>query len=309
MNEPPHIRRRIWPWLPTFLEVAESGSIREAAKRMHVTPAAVSRTLRLLQEEVGAPLFNRVGRSLVLNATGAELRDAIRTASSAVDTGLSRALGDPFVGRLAVASLGVLRRHLVIPSLLDLKREHDGLIPDHQNLGPRESLEAMRRGQLDAAFYYEELTGEGVVVERLGELGTSVYCGRGHPLFRARRLTLERVLEHPFSVPQMGDSGRVQDGWPSDVERQIGMRITLLNSNLEVCRSGMLLTVLPDITALDALAARELRRLGVIELPSIQLFSARPAADAASAVGRVLIDKVRARAAELNALVRAHTER
>jgi DNA-binding transcriptional LysR family regulator len=281
--------------------------VARAARSLSVTPAAISRTLRLLQDEVGAPLFNRVGRQLVLNATGAALRDAVRSASTAVESGLSEALGDPFVGPLRVASLGVLTEHFVVPCLIELKREHPDLVPEHVNIGTGEANAQLLRGQIDLAFYYEEVTAAGIVVERLGQTSTSIYCGRGHPLFGARKVTLERVLEHPFSVPQIGDTGRIMDGWPADLRREVGMRITLLRSNLEVCRSGVLLTVLPDVTAAPDLEAGLLRRLPVVDLPPIELFAARHESAPERSAVRGLVDAVTARLHHTNQhLARSH---
>jgi DNA-binding transcriptional LysR family regulator len=296
-HSPPQVfeplRRRTWNWLPTFLEVAETGSVIEASRRLHLTPAAVSRTVRLLERELGEPLFNRIGRSLVLNSHGSLLRDAVRSAASAVDRGLVAARADPFSGRLRVASLGVLTEVFVVPSLIALKREHAELIPEHLNLRTSEALEQLARGELDVAFYYEEVAADGVVVERLGVTSVSVYCGRGHPLFCRRRLTEAMVLEHSFSVPQIGDSGRVMDGWPTDLSRKVGMRITLLRSNLEVCRSGALLAVLPDVTAARFARAGELRPLPMRRLPDIEIFAGRPASGLERGAARALVERVR----------------
>lgn len=282
-----HLRRNLWNWLPAFLEIAEAGTVVAAAARLGLTPAAVSRTLGLLEDALGAQVFNRVGKHLVLNAAGIALRDAVREATRAVDAGLSETLGDPFLRPLRIASLGVLT-DLVIPALLGLKRAHAGLVPEHFNLGAADANNLLVRGRLDAAFYYEEVTAEEVVVERLGQLGASVYCGRGHPLFGARRVALADVLAQPFSVPRIGDAGRVRDGWPSELPRKIGMRIELLRSNLVVALSGLLLTVLPDVTAAPHVAAGELRRLGLPALPPIEVFVARTR----GAIGRPPVERL-----------------
>jgi DNA-binding transcriptional LysR family regulator len=305
----PRLRRQVWNWLPAFLEVAETGSVKEAARRLALTPAAVSRTLRLLEDTLGATLFHRVGRGLLLNATGATLRDTVRRASATVDAGLADALGDPFAGRLRVGSLGLLTEHFVVPALLALKGRHPTLAPEHLNLGTREALTALVRGELDVAFSYEELTTSGVRFEAIGEATSAIYCGRGHPLFRARRITRERVLEHPFSVPQIGDTGRVMDGWPSELPRLVGMRITLLRSNLEVCRSGALLTVLPDVTAAPHVASGEIRALPVVTLPPIPLFAAFPEEAPDRGPTRALADEVRALVTAAQARPSSHRRR
>ena len=288
------LRRNAWNWLPAFLEVAERGSVARAAAALHLTPAAVSRTLRLLETELGQPLFAR-GRQMMLTGAGTALREAVRAATLAVDRGLSVVSGDPFSGPLRVASLGVLTEELVVPSLAALKIAHPLLLPEHVNVGATEANAGLARGQLDVAFYYEDPTADGIVVIRLGELGASVYCGRGHPLWKARRPSRRDVLAHAFSVPQIGDTGRVQDGWPAEVPRQVGMRIHTVRSNIEVSRSGALLTVLPDLSAAPLVAARELRRLPVPALPRIPVFAARTRADLGRPAVQALIDAVRAR--------------
>jgi DNA-binding transcriptional LysR family regulator len=289
------IRRNAWNWLPTFLEVAERGSVARAAAALHLTPAAVSRTVRLLEEELGQPLFARAGRALVLIAAGVALRDAARDAIVAIDRGLTAATGDPFTGPLRVASLGVLTEELVVPALAELRTRHPALVPEHINVGASEANALLVRGRLDLAFHYEDPTVDGVSVDRLGDLGASVYCGRGHPLWRVARPTRKQVLAYPFSVPQIGDTGRVLDGWPADWPRQIGMRITTLRSNVEVCRSGALLTVLPDLTAAPGVAAKVLRRVAFGPLPRIPVFAAYHPSTAGRPAVAAVIDAVRRR--------------
>ena len=53
-----------------FWAVASEGSIVKAAEVLHITPQTISGQLKLLEETIGQPLFNRVGRRLVLTETG-----------------------------------------------------------------------------------------------------------------------------------------------------------------------------------------------------------------------------------------------
>src|SRR5262245_39462356 len=59
--------------LSHFLRIVEAGSLSAAAHRVHLTQPALSRNLRLLEEELGTPLFLRQGRGLVLTAAGRAL--------------------------------------------------------------------------------------------------------------------------------------------------------------------------------------------------------------------------------------------
>ena len=53
-----------------FWVVAHEGSIARASDKLHITPQTISGQLTLLEERIGQPLFDRVGRSLQLTETG-----------------------------------------------------------------------------------------------------------------------------------------------------------------------------------------------------------------------------------------------
>src|SRR4030095_9895477 len=56
-----------------FLAVVDSGSLTAAARVAHLTQPAISRSLKLLEEEIQAPLFERRGRGVALTAAGRAL--------------------------------------------------------------------------------------------------------------------------------------------------------------------------------------------------------------------------------------------
>jgi len=53
-----------------FWTVAREGSIARASETLHLTPQTISGQLKLLEESIGQPLFQRVGRGLVLTDIG-----------------------------------------------------------------------------------------------------------------------------------------------------------------------------------------------------------------------------------------------
>lgn len=59
--------------LRTFVTVAELGTVSKAALALHVVQSALSRQIGDLEREFGLPLFDRVGRRLVLTAAGEQL--------------------------------------------------------------------------------------------------------------------------------------------------------------------------------------------------------------------------------------------
>ena len=53
-----------------FIAVAETGSMTDAARVLYVSHSAVSQAIKSLEQLVNKPLFQRVGRRVVLNAAG-----------------------------------------------------------------------------------------------------------------------------------------------------------------------------------------------------------------------------------------------
>lgn len=282
----------VWNWLPVFRAVAETEHLPSASKLLHVTPAAISRTIGLLEDRLEVQLFNRTGKRLVLNGEGRVLLARVQEAMNNVERGLQAMDDTEFSGPVRVSSIGVLTNHFVLPAILKLRAEHPDLEPELRNLGTRDAVEALLRGSIDVAFIYEPMTLEGIQVERLGESTSSIYCGREHPGFSLDEPDIDDLLQYPFSVPQIGDTGQVLDGWPSDVARSIGMRITLLTTNLEICLSGAFITILPDITARPFVLSGELRRFDFDRLPAASVFAARRKSTDGESRARGVVDAV-----------------
>jgi LysR family transcriptional regulator, transcriptional activator of nhaA len=53
-----------------FMQVAETGSVAAASRQLHLTPQTISWQIQLLADRLGGPLFEKVGRRLVLTDTG-----------------------------------------------------------------------------------------------------------------------------------------------------------------------------------------------------------------------------------------------
>ena len=59
--------------LKAFLLVAETGSFSMAAHKLHLTQPAVSKRVAQLEEQLNAPLFDRIGRTISTTEAGAAL--------------------------------------------------------------------------------------------------------------------------------------------------------------------------------------------------------------------------------------------
>lgn len=77
-------------WLTSFIAVAEELHFGRAADRLHLSTSAVSRHVRLLEEEFGAPLFERTSRSVLLTADGRRVYGEIAVSVAALREAFGR---------------------------------------------------------------------------------------------------------------------------------------------------------------------------------------------------------------------------
>lgn len=111
--------------LRVFAVVAEAGSVTLAASRLYLTQPAVSAALRRFTEFVGADLFARQGRGLVLTSRGAELLAASRShLGPLVEAVMAPPTFDPRSSTATVRlGLSESTEGWLLPSLLALLRD------------------------------------------------------------------------------------------------------------------------------------------------------------------------------------------
>ncbi|BDE06301.1 LysR family transcriptional regulator [Vulcanimicrobium alpinum] len=105
--------------LRTFLEVARTGSVREAAEHLVVSQPAVSAALASLQRAVGAPVVERDGRGLRITPAGERLANYGRQIVALLDEAVVEARAAARAGstrvRLAVVTTAAEQ---LVPALL-----------------------------------------------------------------------------------------------------------------------------------------------------------------------------------------------
>lgn len=70
-----------------FQVTAQEEHITKAANILHVTQPALSKTIKRLEDELGVPLFNRIGKSITLNANGKMFLRYVDSAMNALSDG------------------------------------------------------------------------------------------------------------------------------------------------------------------------------------------------------------------------------
>src|SRR3954469_4085330 len=142
--------------LRTFAAVAGEGSFAAAAPRVALTQPAVGQQMRAREGESRRPLFERQGKSVVLNEAGRELVPQVRRLLSLYDQMLAPArTAGALAGTVNLGAVVSAVRPL-IQATLALKSRHPGLDLHVSAAKSIELIERVQAGQLDAAIAVRE---------------------------------------------------------------------------------------------------------------------------------------------------------
>ncbi len=217
---------RFWNWLPAFRAVAETEHLPTAARLLHVTPSALSRSVRQLEDTLGQALFVRRNRALRLTPAGREVLAAVREAMRGLDDRVGRAASAAAREPVRIAGPSPWVIALALPSAGDAVIEH--------HVVPEDDLAArLLRGQVDLAVTTRAHADDRLAIARLGT-ARQVVAGD------ARR----RRGEPRFAVWTGG-----ADGWPAERPRTIALASPDLDAVLQACATTGLVAAVPAVLA------------------------------------------------------------
>jgi DNA-binding transcriptional LysR family regulator len=119
-------------YLDAFIASADEGSFSAAARRLGLTPAAVSKSVNRLELRLGVRLFQRSTRSLALTTDGERLYGQVRLPWTEIGdalTDLSQGAGKP-AGTLKVSLAYTVGRQYFVPFLEEFSRRYPDVVPD-----------------------------------------------------------------------------------------------------------------------------------------------------------------------------------
>ncbi len=196
--------------LEILIAVAEEGTYTSAARRLHMTQPAVSRHMRLLQEQLGMRLFRRKGRHMLLTHAGERFLETARqilALSQRVEEEMAGLRGE-MVDVLHLAGSGMLAWHLLAPFLAAFREGHAGV---GFSLGPlprREVGRAVREGRLDLVVAEEPFVEQGVESDLLIEMETVLVAPAEGRWRQRKRIYLRTLPKVSLILPARGTPAR-----------------------------------------------------------------------------------------------------
>ncbi len=197
-------------------EVADRDlNISEAAEAMHTSQPGVSKQIRLLESELGVPIFSRTGKRLTaLTEPGAEVVQAARRALREVEN--IRRIGQEYTsentGTLTIATTHTQARYVLPPMIQQFRTRHPGIRLQLRQGSPEQICDMAYRGEADIAIATEAVaSSEGLIALPCYRWHHCVLVPVGHPLLALDRTpTLKELAAYPIITYDFAFAGRSQ---------------------------------------------------------------------------------------------------
>ena len=190
--------------LSAFLQVAEGRSFSRAAERLFLSQPAVSKRIAALEQQLGRPLFDRVGRQISLTDAGRVLLPHAQRALQEIEDGrraLSH-LADTISGRLSIGTSHHIGLHRLPPVLRAYTQKFPDVDLDIHFMDSEDACEAVLAGKLELGVVTLPLAPLAQLRQKLvWPDPLNVVCAPTHPLARRRKPGLADLALHPAVLP------------------------------------------------------------------------------------------------------------
>lgn len=216
--------------LKMFLAFTEHMSITVAARACHVTQPTVSMQLRELAQQVGMPLYERIGKRLYLTPAGEALKQSARAMMREWDSLKQHidGLQGNTRGQLRVAVVSTAK--YFVPRLLGSFCARYPDIDISLEVLNRDGVVARLRDNRDD-LYIMSMPPADIELERRAFLDNPlvVIAPLDHPLAKDRRVAVSALSQWRFILRELGSGTRLaceqhfrQLGWQPDVRLELG---------------------------------------------------------------------------------------
>ncbi len=194
--------------LRLFIAIAEERNLTRGSARAHLAPSSASHRLRLLEEELGTPLFQRLARGLSLTRAGEALLRNARQVFAQIEQ-MHADLSPYASGIRGHVSLwaNTHATHTFLPDdLADfLKRNPQLSVSLEEHTSPEIAL-AVANGEVEVGVLAETESAADVELIPYHRDRLVLVVPGGHPLAARARVRFSEVLDYPFVMLHAGSA-------------------------------------------------------------------------------------------------------
>ena len=230
--------------LKHFIDLATTASFSQSALKLNLTQPALSRSIKALEDELGQPLFDRVGRKNEITAFGAQILQRARVlvdeASELRQTSAQLQKGE--IGQFRIGMGSGPGAMLMTPLLMLMATDHPRAHIDISRGGTALLVQALRDRLLDALILdiRSLQPSADLKVDAVHEMAGAFMCRPGHPLAKKRGVPFAMLRDYPVaSTPLSDEVARIlmeRYGPHAHPDQLVNLRSEEISSLLDVAR-------------------------------------------------------------------------
>jgi len=236
--------------LRTLVHVAELGSVTAAAERLGIAQPALSRQIRLLESELGGPLFTRHGRGMTLTDLGRKvigpsgdillrLEDIRRCAADRSSS---------LAGKVSVGVTPTVAEVATLPLVRAIREAHPHLALCFTSGFSGHLLEWLKRGELDCCVAFATPAGGLVHTVPVVDETLLLVAAPGRGFAADRPVPFAALAGEPLILPSPGHGLRTildEAAMRAGITLAPTIEADSLTAMIDLVRAGYGVTVLP----------------------------------------------------------------
>ncbi|WP_245005140.1 transcriptional regulator CynR [Paraburkholderia sacchari] len=235
-----------------LLAIDEHRNFTRAADALCVSQSALSQKVRLLEEEVGAQLFDRSGRVVRITDFGAVYLEYARRAYNdlLIAQRAMQDVRDLSRGQLRVAFTPTFTEYLVAPVIEQFYEQYPGVVIEMTEMSLDAVESALLDDQVDLAFGFVDVRSEEIEAEPLFPEQLMLVVGKTHSLAWQRTpITLDQFAKIPLALLTTSFVSRfyVDSYFQSfDMQPTVALQANSISAVLKIVSRGKIATILPS---------------------------------------------------------------
>ncbi|MFE7623006.1 LysR family transcriptional regulator [Streptomyces sp. NPDC057509] len=242
-----------------FMAVITHGSFTAAARAELIVQSALSTSVRNLERELGADLFERTGRRVVLTEAGRALIPSARTVLAGTDAARDAvaAVSGLATGRVRIGTIQTLTCVDLAAELAAFHRVWPGVQISLREATTPELVAGVRAGELDLAYLAPDNAAlpEDITAFATWREDLVLITAPGHRLATAGRALIRDLTDEPFVDFRAGtglETAVRRLAAHCGLERRITCDVTQIRLLVDLVRAGIGVAIVPRRIGEDA---------------------------------------------------------
>jgi LysR family cyn operon transcriptional activator len=239
-----------------FVKAAELLHFTKAAEAVYITQSTLSQQIKLLEQELGMPLFDRVGKHVNLTEAGKVFLNHARRVLLEVEKGKQAIndLGNMLAGELRIGVTYAFTS-MILPVLPIFSRQYPNLKINLEYGAPEDLELKLKQSELDLILaFHNQSNDPDFDLQPLSKSNIVMVVSKHNKLAKLKSISLKDVLDLNLILPAKGFSSRnfVDELFEKKkIKPSIRVELNDMHSLLSLVQNGDLVSIINEKALID----------------------------------------------------------